>query len=95
MDESLLCSFFADCFALPPRRTVRTGLFEEGGATGCSGSGRRGYGSCESACRRADGTCFRAVSRRSGDKNHPRRQFGRGGFVDGRPSVGRRRAYFM
>ena len=34
MDESLLCSFFADCFALPPRRTVRTGLFEEGGGGG-------------------------------------------------------------
>ena len=34
MDESLLCSFFADCFALPPRRTVRTGLFGEGGGDG-------------------------------------------------------------
>lgn len=32
------------------RRAVRTGLFEAG-ATGRSGSGRRGYGSCESACR--------------------------------------------
>ena len=34
MDESLLCSFFADCFALPPRWAVRTGLFEEGGGDG-------------------------------------------------------------